>query len=297
MRIFSSDEIKLAAQELLFGEPIAFPTETVYGLGAPVFNEECVRKIFELKGRPSDNPLIVHISYLAQVELLAINIPDDFYKLAEKFFPGPLSIVLKKSPRVPNIVSAGLDSVAIRMPKHPIALELIENVGQPIAAPSANLSGKPSSTEISHISRDFEDRLAGVIDGGTCDFGLESTVISLIDKPALLRPGSISREELEDALSVKLGKGQKERSPGTRYKHYSPKAKVSVVFSQQELTDERALILASEDPRYEHFSEKSLYNWLRQADILGYKHVVFLCGEKARKNEALMDRIVRAASE
>ena len=204
-RIFHESQIEEAVSLLRMGKIIAFPTETVYGLGASIFQPNAISEIFKVKGRPQDNPLIAHVSNLEQVELIAQEIPPTFYDLADRFFPGPLTVVLKKRECVPPIVSAGLQSIALRMPSHRIARKLIESLGEPIVAPSANISGTPSSTRCEHVVEDFKGKIAGVIDGGPAVYGIESTVISLIDDiPVLLRPGAVSLEQLEEVIGKPL---------------------------------------------------------------------------------------------
>lgn len=280
-----------AAQLLTKGEIVAFPTETVYGLGACVFNEEAVAKIFRAKQRPMDNPLIVHILNMEQLGDLAVEIPDDFYKLAEQFFPGPLTIVLKKHPKVPSIVSAGLSTIAIRMPAHKIARELIKKAGQPLAAPSANLSGRPSATEASHVIEDFGG--IPVIDGGEATLGVESTVVYLIGEPVLLRPGAISVEEIESVL----GKSIREKtpsdpiaSPGMKHRHYAPLVPLKVFM------DKKAFLAAQTPGKkrliLQKVSAKTLYRFLRTP---GYEEILVYCDEETIKDKALMDRLQRAA--
>ena len=204
-KIIPISEIESAAALLKRGEPVVFPTETVYGLGAPVFDEKAILKIFSIKKRPPDNPLIVHIADVDDALDLSYDTPPDFWKLAERYWPGPLTIVLPKKDKVPACVSAGHPTVAIRMPAHTGALELIRAVGQPLAAPSANLSGRPSPTRALDVWEDLQGRVALILDGGECRIGIESTVISLTgSEPLLLRPGSVSKEEIEETLDCKV---------------------------------------------------------------------------------------------
>ena len=195
------DELQTAADILAKGGLVAFPTETVYGLGANGLNEDAVRSIFAAKGRPSDNPLILHICDTEQLPQLAREIPDEAIKLALEFWPGPLTMVLPKTDRVPDAVSGGLDTVAIRFPNNLIAREIIRRSGKPIAAPSANLSGSPSPTTAQHCIDDLMGRVDAIVDGGSCGVGLESTVISLATEvPTVLRPGGITVEQLRAVL-------------------------------------------------------------------------------------------------
>ncbi len=232
-------KIKIAARILQKGGIVAFPTETVYGLGANALNQKAVKKIFKAKGRPADNPLIVHIADKKEVYTLAKKVPEEAEVLIEKFWPGPLTIVLEKSKIVSKIITAGLDNVAIRMPANKIALSLIKEAKMPIAAPSANLSGKPSPTRAEHVISDLYGKIDAIIDGGITKIGVESTVLDLTtNPPTLLRPGGISLEELKKALGkVKVhsfvkGKKLKKivvKSPGMKYKHYAPNARIIVV--------------------------------------------------------------------
>ncbi|MBO5929162.1 MAG: threonylcarbamoyl-AMP synthase [Clostridia bacterium] len=232
-------DLQRAADLLKAGELVAIPTETVYGLAADALNGEAVAAIFAAKGRPADNPLIVHIAAVSEWERLVSHIPPQALALAEAFWPGPLTMILPKTDLIPNEVSAGLSTVAVRMPSHPIARELIALSGCPLAAPSANRSGIPSPTEAKRVAEDMDGRIAAVVDGGTCDVGVESTVIDLsTTPPRLLRPGAVTVEMLtavigeiavDDAVVQPLKSGRAAASPGMKYKHYAPKAKVILV--------------------------------------------------------------------
>lgn len=308
--ILTTLEIDRAASWLKDGQLVAFPTETVYGLGAPIFNPNAVASIFKIKGRPVDNPLIVHIDSLGQAERICVEIPDSFYRLAESFFPGPLTVVLKRHESVPSIVSAGLKSIALRMPSHLIALKLISSVGEPIAAPSANLSGRPSATQASHVLEDFDGKIAAVIDGGKTDFGLESTVVSLLTEiPVIMRPGAITKEQIEEVLGVfvqiaELGQGPI-LSPGMKYRHYSPKAPVKLFRSSIELNAyhgltpaKRKMVLSLKPlscPDAFLLSAKELYSLLRFADQKNYSEILVLCDEELSAQTALMNRLLRSA--
>ena len=235
----SSDDITKVASILKDGGVVAIPTETVYGLAGNALKGECVKKIYEAKGRPSDNPLIVHISDISQWAPLVKFIPETALALAEKFWPGPLTIILPKSDIIPKEISGGLDTVAVRMPSDEIARAIISKCGFPLAAPSANTSGKPSPTCASHVTEDLDGKIDAVVDSGECSVGIESTVITLAtDIPRLLRPGGITPEmltevlgeiEIDDAVYNKLHEGAQAASPGMKYKHYSPDAKVLIV--------------------------------------------------------------------
>jgi L-threonylcarbamoyladenylate synthase len=222
---------KKAAELINAGDVVAVPTETVYGLAADAFNISAVKKTFQIKGRPPDNPLIVHISRIEQLETVAREIPDDALKLARRFWPGPLTLVLNKKQIVPDIVTGGLKTVAVRIPDHPLTRKLIDKTG-PLTAPSANKSGRPSPTKPEHVREDFGDTVH-ILDGGTAKLGLESTVLDLSGKiPAILRPGYISADMISGVIGKKVSENHnnnsssRSRSPGTRYTHYKPKASV-----------------------------------------------------------------------
>lgn len=234
------EKLMPAAKCLAQGGLAAFPTETVYGLGANAFDTNAVKKIFEAKGRPNDNPLIVHIANIASLAALTAEVPDYAMELINTFWPGPLTLIFKKSPKIGMDVTAGLHTVAVRMPDHPLALELIRQADTPIAAPSANLSGSPSPTKAGHVIHDLNGRVDYIIDGGCCIVGLESTVLDVTQyPPVILRPGAITPEQVRTiAKAVKLHSTLAidsppqfsktdtiPRSPGMKYRHYSPKAK------------------------------------------------------------------------
>ncbi len=232
------ENIIKTAEILKSGGLAAIPTETVYGLAADALNGAAVAKIFAAKGRPMDNPLIVHVAEFEDIERFALvrEIPEAAKKLAKVFWPGPLTIIMKKGGVIPDEVSAGLDTVAIRLPSHPSARAIIKAADTPLAAPSANLSGSPSPTTAQHVMNDMDGKIDAVFDGGACGVGVESTVITLAeDTPRLLRPGKVTLEELREVLGEveldsavlnKLKDGQKAASPGMKYKHYAPKANV-----------------------------------------------------------------------
>ena len=239
-------EIEEAAEEIKKGNLVIFPTETVYGIGANALDENAVKKIFEAKGRAQDNPLIVHVANIDMVKTIVEHIGTLEQKLIEKFWPGPLTIIMKrKSDKViPNIVTANLDTVGIRMPSNLLAKELIEKAGVPIAAPSANVSGKPSGTNIEDIKEEFEGKVSYILDGGSTDIGLESTVIKVEnDKIDILRPGKITKEQLEEVANQvevdkhvlgKVGKEEIVASPGMKYRHYAPNTNCMMVYSKNE---------------------------------------------------------------
>ena len=242
----TTEDINTAAAILRDGGLVAMPTETVYGLAADALNGEAVRRIFEAKGRPMDNPLIVHVAEFSDIERLRLvsEIPEKAIRLAKAFWPGPLTIIMKKGSVIPDEVSAGLDTVAIRIPSHPTARALIKTSALALAAPSANTSGKPSPTTAQHVIDDMDGRIEAVLDGGACSVGVESTVITLVaDTPRILRPGIITREEIEAVIGSvdvdravlnKLESDEKASSPGMKYKHYSPKARVVLLRGEDE---------------------------------------------------------------
>lgn len=303
------EQIQRAASLLKENEIIAFPTETVYGLGARLFSSEALQKIYAAKQRPPDNPLIVHIASIKEVERIARDIPPLFYPLAEAFFPGPLTLILKRAANVPDLVSAGLDTIAIRMPSHPIAQALIERVGEPVAAPSANLSGRPSSTSAQHVLEDFTGMIAAVIDGGPSQLGIESTVVSLVsgDRPLLLRPGVITKYALENVCGKVEERRDREDvilSPGTRYRHYAPKTPMLLLYSEQELLAyltlapaKKRLLLAHRAPSHPMGVEfcalniQNFYSSLRLADREEYEEILVLWDTDLEGEVALKNRL------
>jgi L-threonylcarbamoyladenylate synthase len=313
----SPNELQRAAEWIKKGALVAFPTETVYGLGAAIFNPSAIALIFTVKRRPIDNPLIAHISSHEQVSQIATEIPDSFYLLAESFFPGPLTVVLKRNDRVPPVVSAGLDSIALRMSSHPIALKLISLVGEPLVAPSANLSGKPSSTHESHVLEDFEGKIAAVIKGGKTDLGIESTVISLLGQaPMLLRPGAIAKEQIEQVLRrpvvVPPSDLRPALSPGMKHRHYTPKAVVKLFPTFESIKNylnqcpsslPRMALSLQNFPTEVHgidlylLSAKEFYSLLRLADQKKYQEILILCDPELQTQTALMNRLLHSAGE
>lgn len=222
--ICKKDKIEQAAQLILDGQLVAFPTETVYGLGANAFDPDAVRAIFAAKGRPQDNPLIVHLCDPDQLSLVAVDIPPLAYELYRRFCPGPLTMILPKSPNVPDVVSAGLPTVGVRFPSHPVARALIA-ASCPIAAPSANVSKHVSPTTAQHVWDDLNGRIPLILDGGQCEVGIESTIIDLTQPiPTILRPGAITKEMLSDVCLVATHQGEVKiaKAPGMKYMHYSP---------------------------------------------------------------------------
>lgn len=238
MQLDLEAQILQASQIIRNGNLVAFPTETVYGLGANTFDPKAITKIFELKNRPTDNPLIVHISSLEMLAQLVNNISETNQKLIDNFWPGPLAIVFPKSKIIPDIVTADLDTVVIRFPSNPIAQKLIAKCGVPLAAPSVNPSGKPSSTSPQHI-RDYFDNRIFVVEGEPSEIGLESTVINTLEKtPVILRQGAITQDQIEKVLGITVKIAHKEtkvQSPGMKYRHYAPKARLELVTLDQNI--------------------------------------------------------------
>ena len=238
----TDESLALAARLLADGQLVAFPTETVYGLGAHAMDAQAVLGIFAAKGRPADNPLIVHIHDRSQLDGIC-EVNDAAIRLMDAFWPGPLTIILPRKSAVPDEVTAHLDTVAVRMPSHPVALALLKACGLPIAAPSANRSGKPSPTAARHVFDDMNGRIRLIIDGGESDVGLESTVISLVgERPCILRPGGVTQAMLEEVIGPvelagsilrPLAKGEKALSPGMMYKHYSPDGQVTLIEGEE----------------------------------------------------------------
>src|SRR5699024_3706139 len=231
------ERVREAAKIIKRGGTVAFPTETVYGLGANGLDERAVERIFKAKGRPQDNPLILHIAFKEQLEELVKDIPEEAFEIMEKFWPGPLTLIFKKSDKVPDKITGGLSTVAIRMPNNKIALKIIELAKVPIAAPSANTSGRPSPTNATHVVEDLYGKINMVVDGGSTGIGVESTVLDMSgETPMILRPGGIIYEDLKllinnvelDKSIIKDNENIIPKSPGQKYKHYAPKGKMIV---------------------------------------------------------------------
>ncbi|MCI9177301.1 MAG: threonylcarbamoyl-AMP synthase [Clostridia bacterium] len=237
-------EIQEAAEEIKKGNLVLFPTETVYGIGANALDEKAVKKIFEAKGRAGDNPLIVHVANIQMVEELVETITPLEKKLIQEFWPGPLTVIFNRKSKeiIPNVVTANLNTVGIRMPSNKIAQELIQMAGVPIAAPSANVSGKPSGTTVEDIIEELQEKVSYILDGGFADIGLESTVIKVVEKQiVILRPGKITKEQLEKVarevkidnhVLAKVKKGEKVESPGMKYRHYAPNTNCMMVYGK-----------------------------------------------------------------
>ena len=315
--------IRRAAALLRAGELVAFPTETVYGLGADALNGAAAARIFAAKGRPADNPLIAHIAGESGLAGLIAGEPCACArKLMRAFWPGPMTLIFPKSPRVPREVTAGLDTVAVRMPSHPVARALISAAQTPIAAPSANRSGRPSPTTAAHVLEDMEGRIPLILDGGPCEVGLESTVVDVTGaRPRILRPGGVTLEMLEGVVGEvdvdegvlhQLQAGSQARSPGMKYKHYAPKGEVTIVTgprAAQEIArlydaaDGRAAILAFSQADYGarrvyrlKNAPGELFAALRQLDEDGMETIYAEDVPTAGVGLAVYNRLMRAAA-
>jgi L-threonylcarbamoyladenylate synthase len=304
---------RAAAEFIRRGEVVAFPTETVYGLGADIFNESAIRKIFAAKGRPTDNPLIAHIADHSQLGLLAAYLPPHASELIEAFFPGPLTVVLPKAAAVPLAATAGLETVGVRMPRHPVAREFIRACRSPLAAPSANLSGKPSPTTWQAVRDDLAGRVSCILKGDQTEVGLESTVVDCTeDRPLVLRAGAVTLEQLRAVIpSVQLAQPRSAsapRSPGLKYRHYSPQASVVIVARADEALPAglAAYIGLHEPPAPTAFARvqicagvedyaRAVFRFFRECDEAGVR--VIFCEAVAQEGLglALMDRLRRAA--
>ncbi|WP_093044976.1 L-threonylcarbamoyladenylate synthase [Thalassobacillus cyri] len=269
------DEINQAAYLLQQQEVVAFPTETVYGLGADATSEQAVHRIFEAKGRPSDNPLIVHVAESSQVENLVTDIPESAKKMMASFMPGPLTIVLESNGTCAKNVTAGLSTVAVRIPDHPVALALLKASEVPLAAPSANRSGRPSPTTADHVYQDLNGRIAGLIDGGPTGVGLESTVVDCTsDMPVILRPGGITRQQIEDAIGAVMvdpalaSTEEKPKSPGMKYTHYAPEAPLWLVDGSDEFFIDQLRNLERDGKRIGIIASNELADQLPQRRVI-----------------------------
>lgn len=241
-----ADDLTEAAEVLRRGGLLAIPTETVYGLGADGLNQRAVADIFTAKGRPQDNPLILHLPDAGWLERYCADVPPEARKLTDRFWPGPLTLILKRRPIVPDVVTGGLDTVGVRCPDHPLTRAVIALADVPVAAPSANTSGRPSPTTAAHVGEDMEGRIDAILDGGSCTVGVESTIVDLtVTPPRLLRPGGVTLEELREvlgrvdvdpAVTRRMADGEKPRAPGMKYRHYAPKAPVTVVRGDPDAT-------------------------------------------------------------
>ena len=318
------NSINTAAEILKNGGVVGVPTETVYGLAASAYDNSAINKVFEAKGRPQDNPLIVHISDMEMLRDVAEDIPEIVYTLAENFWPGPLTMVLHRTNKIAESVSAGLLTVAVRMPSNTVALDVIKKSGLPLAAPSANVSGRPSPTTANHVVNDLDGKIDAVLMGDDCDFGVESTVVTLVgETPILLRPGAVTYEqllkflpnlEIADAVLNELKAGDKAESPGMKYKHYAPKTTaflvegesfadfvnkqenaVAVCFAE-EASDIKIpkLIYGSQDDKLS--LAHSIFAVLREVDKFGAENVFIHAPEKNGVGLAVYNRLIRAAA-
>lgn len=327
-------ELFEAAQIIRDGGVVAFPTETVYGLGANALDEQAAKKIYAAKGRPSDNPLIAHISCLAELEPLVSEMPEAGRKLAEKYWPGPLTLVFPKSERVPYGTTGGLDTVAVRMPSDPVASRLIALAGVPIAAPSANTSGRPSPTTAQHVWQDMEGKIEMILDGGPVGIGVESTIVDVSGPvPTLLRPGAVTMEMLQDAvghvdidpaIQGPLKADVRPKAPGMKYRHYAPQAELTLVEGELDAVVGRIDFLAKEKlgqkyrvgvictdetrERYHHGEVRSvglrakeetiahnLFAVLREFDDLQVDYIYSESFSKDHLGQAIMNRLTKAA--
>ena len=316
-----SDEEKLikAATILREGGLVAFPTETVYGLGGNALLKEASRNIYAAKGRPSDNPLIVHVADMESIEPLVKEIPRQARVLAKRFWPGPLTMIMEKSPKVPYETTGGLETVAIRMPSDKAALEFIRLAGVPVAGPSANTSGRPSPTTALHVKEDLNGRIDAIIDGGATGIGVESTIVDVSgDEPVLLRPGAITLEMLEaclkedvdidPALEKPMDSSVHPKAPGMKYKHYAPKAEMQIFEGEPEAVREAVLAerkrLEGEGRKvavriFEEGSEKNaahdLFAFLRQADEEGADNILVSALPEKGVGFSVMNRMLKSA--
>lgn len=322
----SEADLLKAAELIKNGNIVGIPTETVYGLGADASNEAAVRNIFAAKGRPADNPLIVHLADFSHAVKYTSSIPELAYRLAERFCPGPLTMVLPKNDSIPMVTSGGLDTVGIRVPSHPVMHRIIELSGCPIAAPSANTSGYPSPTSAAHVMNDMNGKVAAVVDGGDSEFGVESTVIAIEGESAvrILRPGCITKDMLlelcdeviiDHAILNELAAGEKAASPGMKYKHYSPKADIIMLegdldsfidyVSKHDPENTYSLIYDEDGEnfpfRYMTYGGTSLeqahqiFAKLRELDEIGAEKVFVRAPSKDGVGLAVYNRLIRAA--
>ena len=326
--LIADKQIIEAADMIKKGGLVAFPTETVYGLGADATNEAAVRKIFTAKGRPSDNPLIAHFGDRETVAQFVDDIPQKARQLMDAFWPGPLTIILPSKGKLAQNVTAGLETVGVRIPDHPIALALLKNVGKPVAAPSANQSGKPSPTLAEHVSYDLNGKVDGIIDGGKVGVGVESTVIDCtVDVPVILRPGGVTRKQIEAVIGpVHVATGAAEtdtpRSPGMKYKHYAPSIPIWLITGPSDVMEKKAKELRDQGKKVSYLvsAERAaelkllddviilgsrenlsnianhLYESLRKIDQLNTDLVLAESFPNQGIGEALMNRLERAAT-
>lgn len=327
-RVFESHQAEEAAELIRQGKLLAIPTETVYGLGADGLNSKAVAKIFAAKGRPEDNPLILHIADGGWMKWYCRDLPPEAGRLAAAFWPGPLTLIVKRGDRVPDIVTAGLDTVGIRCPDHPVARAVISAAGVPIAAPSANRSGRPSPTTAAHVLEDMDGLIDGLIDGGPCTVGVESTILDLTCvPPRLLRPGGVALEALKEVLGEivvddgalrTLGEGETARAPGMKYRHYAPSAPVTVVrgdpdetaayialhagsaagilcFDEYVWTFDGYKVILFGSKADKHVQARRLFDALRAFDEAGVTEIWAQCPDDAGLGLAIANRLSKAA--
>jgi L-threonylcarbamoyladenylate synthase len=300
-----------AAEFIKRGGVVAFPTETVYGLGANVFDEEAIKKIFVAKGRPTDNPLIAHIADVSQISLLTTEITESARRLIEAFFPGPLTVVLPKAERVPLIATARLETVGVRQPRHPLAHEFLRECATPLVAPSANLSGKPSPTVWQAVKEDLDGRIDCILCGEQTEVGLESTVVDCTGPtPLVLRAGAVTLEQLQAVVPrtrlANVKSDEPARSPGLKHRHYSPRARVILVVGPQEAVPAKDAAYTGLDAPVAEFGLQqicesvedyvhNLFFFFRRCDEIGIKTIYCQMVEEKNLGLALMDRLKRAA--
>ena len=326
-------ELKEASAVIRSGGLVAFPTETVYGLGGDATNPEASRKIYAAKGRPSDNPLIVHIADFSQLEDIVAEVPQEARDLAEAFWPGPLTMILRKNEVIPYETTGGLDTVAIRMPSHPVARRVLQDSGCMIAAPSANTSGRPSPTTAQHVWEDLQGKIEVLLDGGPVGIGIESTIVDLSeDQPMILRPGFITQEMLSQVLGqVGMDPGiasenskKPPKAPGMRYRHYAPKAdltlveghmdqviaKINALTGEAQVKGQSVGVLATAENQDAYIADhvivigqredeaeiaRHLFDVLRQFDTLGVDVIYSESFAAAGVGQAIMNRLLKAA--
>ncbi len=326
------EELNIISDLIKNGDIVVFPTETVYGIGANAFDEKAVEKIFKAKGRPSDNPLIVHLSDKKDIQKIAKNITEIEQKLIDAFMPGPFTIILQRKSNIPDCVTAGLDTVAIRIPENEIAQKIISYTNLPIAAPSANISGKPSGTTIEDIRNELENNVSAIIDGGNTKIGLESTVVKVIEEiPVILRPGKITPDDIKNVIGIvkvdnkvfeKVEEKEKIESPGMKYRHYAPETKCKLIYYKDEkkqiekinslieeykkdvvvlgfsehknkiMLEEEKIIEIGNKSEFEQIAQK-IYTALRKADEMKPKIILIEGIPKEGLGIAIMNRLLR----
>ncbi len=304
----SATDITTAAELLKQGKLVAIPTETVYGLAARADDEAAITEIFRVKGRPLDNPLIVHCATPADIETIAKNIPPIAWVLLERFAPGPLTLILERSDNVPPIISAGLPTIAVRVPAPAVTRQLIELVGVPLVAPSANRSGRPSPTRAEHVLEDLDGSIAAVVDAGPCAIGIESTVLSLVGTIGIARPGAITAEELASVLGftpprVYSSSRQNPIAPGMKYRHYAPATPVILIESPEQLksvVNANIVVLSTQDISgsfvVRPLRTATLYDEFRRADREHRDAIYVIISPDVRTDAALIDRLLKAAA-